>query len=159
MGAGRGGWYSWDFIDNGGNPSAWTILPECQRIACGDVLPAVPGATDAFVVAAVEPPKALVLTSERGPKPAVSWSFVLHPLADDRTRLLVRVRAGAAWRDVARRAGKTGALTPIDYVYRALARLPLPLLRAAAGFGHGLMEKRMLRGIRRRVLSAGAGSR
>jgi hypothetical protein len=159
MGAGRGGWYSWDFIDNGGDPSAATILPDFQQLACGDVLPAVPGATDAFVVAAVHPHEALVLTSEAGPKPAVSWSFVLHPLADERTRLLVRVRAGDAWRGVARHAGRTGALTPIDLVYRVLARLPLPLLRAAAGFGHGVMEKRMLRGIRRRVHAAARGSR
>ena len=158
MGAGRGGWYSWDFIDNGGAPSAVAILPQWQRIACGDVLPAVPGATDAFVVTAVHPPKSLVLASEAGPKPAVTWSFALHPLGDQRTRMLVRVRAGAAWRDVARHAGKTGSLTPIDRVYRVLARLPLPLLRAAAGFGHGVMEKRMLRGIRRRVRSKATGS-
>jgi len=160
MGAGRGGWYSWDFVDNGGNPSASTILPDYQSISPGDVLPSVPGAADAFVVAAVEPPRTLVLTSAVGPTPpAVSWSFALQPLAADRTRLLVRVRAGAAWRDLARHAGVPGALTPIDYVYRALARLPLPLLRTAAGFGHSVMEKRMLRGIRRRVQSAVDGSR
>jgi hypothetical protein len=160
MGAGRGGWYSWDFIDNAGNPSASAILPMYQSLAPGDVLPAVPGAADAFVVAAVDPPKALVLTSAAGPAPpAVSWSFALRPLAGGRTRLLARVRAGAEWRDAARQAGTPGALSPIDYVYRVLARLPPPLLRVAAGFGHGVMEKRMLRGIRRRVLSAAAGSR
>jgi hypothetical protein len=159
MGAGRGGWYSWDSIDNGGAPSARTILAEHQRIACGDVFPAVPGATDAFVVAAVDPPKTLVLVADAGPTPAVSWSFTLHPVAAERTRLLVRVRAGRAWRDAARHAGEPGALTPIDYVYRVIAWLPSPLLRATAGFGHGVMEKRMLRGIRRRVLSARANSR
>jgi hypothetical protein len=122
------------------------------------VLPAVPGATDAFVVAAVDPPRSLVLTSAVGPRPsAVSWSFVLETLTDGLTRLLVRVRVGPAWRELARDAGTPGALLPIDYVYRGLARLPLPLLRAAGGFGHGVMEKRMLRGIRRRVLATVGG--
>jgi len=45
MGAGRGGWYSYDFIDNGGNPSAISILPKYQEVACGDVFPATPGVT------------------------------------------------------------------------------------------------------------------
>lgn len=155
LGAGRGGWYSWDFVDNGGEPSAWTVLPKYQKIAQGDVLPAVPGATDAFVAVAVDPPRALVLTSAVGTSPpAVSWTFALEPLDGGRTRLLVRARAAPAWRDLARNAGTPGALLPIDYVYRVLARLPLPLVRAAAGFGHGVMEKRMLRGIRRRVLAS-----
>lgn len=53
MGAGRAGWYSYDRIDNGGHPSAESILAEYQQIAPGDVLPAIPGATDAFIVAEV----------------------------------------------------------------------------------------------------------
>jgi len=32
MGAGRAGWYSYDFIDNGGHRSAERILPELQSI-------------------------------------------------------------------------------------------------------------------------------
>src|SRR5262247_3317814 len=62
MGAGRAGWYSWDAIDNGGTPSATSILSAFQAVASGDVMPAIPGATDAFVVAAVDPPRDLVLT-------------------------------------------------------------------------------------------------
>lgn len=58
MGAGRAGWYSWDLIDNGGTPSAARVVPELQTVAPGDVMPAVPGATDAFVVASVDPPRA-----------------------------------------------------------------------------------------------------
>ncbi len=34
MGAGRGGWYSYDFIDNGGHPSAISILLQFQKVAC-----------------------------------------------------------------------------------------------------------------------------
>ena len=62
MGAGRAGWYAYDRVDNGGAPSAPRLMPECQDVAPGDILPAVPGATDVFVVAAVDPPRDLVLT-------------------------------------------------------------------------------------------------
>src|SRR5688500_20401961 len=61
MGAGRAGWYSWDAIDNGGTPSATSIMPAFQTVVSGDVMPAIPGATDAFVVAAVDAPRDLVL--------------------------------------------------------------------------------------------------
>ena len=43
MGAGRAGWYSYDFIDNGRQPSARRILPELQRIDVGEILPQCPG--------------------------------------------------------------------------------------------------------------------
>ena len=56
MGAGRAGWYSWDAIDNGGTPSASSMMPAFQTVVSGDVMLAVPGAKDAFVVAAVDPP-------------------------------------------------------------------------------------------------------
>lgn len=46
MGAGRAGWYAYDFIDNGGNPSSERILPDYQSIGVGDVLPAVPLSLD-----------------------------------------------------------------------------------------------------------------
>src|SRR5262245_17095996 len=61
MGGGRAGWYSWDAIDNGGRPSATSIVPELQTIVRGQVMPALPGAKDAFVVEAVDPPRDLVL--------------------------------------------------------------------------------------------------
>jgi len=56
MGAGRAGWYSYDWIDNGGHQSTNAILPQHQQIAPGDVMPATPGMTDAFRVAIVKPP-------------------------------------------------------------------------------------------------------
>ena len=35
MGSGRGGWYSWDRLDNGGRPSAREVHPEWQDLAVG----------------------------------------------------------------------------------------------------------------------------
>ena len=43
LGAGRAGWYSYDFLDNAGEPSATAILPDHQEVHPGDILPAYPG--------------------------------------------------------------------------------------------------------------------
>jgi hypothetical protein len=127
MGGGRAGWYSYDFIDNGGEPSAERIRPELQAIGVGTILPAVPGATDAFAVVRCERERALVLAV---PKPdgtcLVTWALVLEALPDGRTRLLARAR-------VAR-----------GYSFR---RLPFWLIR----LGHSIMQRRQLLGIAKRV--------
>src|SRR5437660_11094718 len=48
MGCDRAGWYSYDFLDNGGKPSATVIIPALQQLAVGDVMPAVPGDRESF---------------------------------------------------------------------------------------------------------------
>ena len=161
MGAGRAGWYSWDAIDNGGTPSATIILPAFQTLESGDVLPAIPGASDAFVVAAVDPPRDLVLTvpDGRGGN-AVAWEHVLDSLPDRRTRLLVRGRASSRWLDRAETTSSDGHRRIfIERAYAALAMLPRPLLIAFATLGHRIMEARHLRGIQRRSTAASAHPR
>jgi hypothetical protein len=155
MDAGRGGWYSWDVVDNGGTPSARRIVPELQTVVRGDITPAVPHATDAFIVASVDPPRDLALTvaDGRGAN-AVSWEHVLEPMDAGRTRLIVRGRVSCHWLDLAR-AQPTAGHQPIfiERAYALLARLPRPLLIAFAGIGHRIMEARHLRGIQRRSLA------
>ena len=158
IGADRAGWYAWDRIDNGGVPSARTIVPELQHVAVGDILPALPGATDAFVVNQVIPGRALVLTVPLSPgRPQgdlrVSWSLVLEPMDHERTRLLSRGRLSPRWLSAEGTLDAEPARKPrlIERVYRLMARLPRPLLLAVAGSGHYLMESRMLRGIKRRA--------
>lgn len=153
MGGGRAGWYSYDRIDNGGHPSAESILTEYQQIAPGDVLPAIPGATDAFRVAEVEVPRHLVLTvPDASGGIQVSWEFLLQPLDQGYTRLIVRGRISPRW-PAPTQARSTSSRDPIliERIYAILERTPKPLLLAAAGFGHYLMEARMLRGIKRRA--------
>lgn len=162
MGAGRGGWYSWDAIDNGGRPSATREVSELQTVVAGDIMPSVPGATDAFVVAAVDPPRDLVLTVLDGHGGyAVAWEHVLEPIAGGRTRLIVRGRASSRWLDLARAQPPAGHQRIfIERAYAVLAKLPRPLLIALAGFGHRIMEARHLRGIQRRsTASSDAGAR
>ena len=149
MGGGRAGWYSWDAIDNDGTPSAACIRPDLQTIIPGDVMPAVPGARDAFVVAVVAPPRDLVLTVPDGRGGhAVTWEHFLEPLDAGRTRLIVRGRASLRWLDLARAEPSAGRRRRfIESAYAGLARLPRPLLVACAAAGHRVMEARHLRGI------------
>lgn len=153
MGAGRGGWYSWDVIDNGARPSASHVSPDLQQLVPGDIMPAVPGATDAFIVSAVEPLRDLVLTVPDGHGGyAVAWEHALFPLEGGRTRLIVRGRASSQWLVLARTKPPSGRRRFfIERAYAALARLPRPLLISLAAFGHRIMEARHLRGIQRRV--------
>ena len=158
MGAGRAGWYIWDAIDNGGAPSRTHIVPELQSVGRGDIIPAVPGAKDAFVVAAVDPPRDLVLTVPDGHGGnAVGWEHVLDPLPGGRTRLIVRGRASSQWLALASTTPPTDHQRFfIERVYAALAMLPRPLLIAFAALGHRVMEARHLRGIQRRSTAASA---
>src|SRR5213593_506430 len=61
MGAGRAGWYSYDWIDNGRQPSVGELLPQFQTVGVGSLMPALPGVTEGFVVAQYEPKRFLVL--------------------------------------------------------------------------------------------------
>ncbi len=129
MGAGRGGWYSYDFIDNGGQPSTEELLPQFQTIATGAVLPALPGAAEAFIVAAYEPERFLVLGWPSQDETYLStWAFVLDDAGSNQTRLIVRGRAGPGYH---------------------FHGVPLWLLKLTAPLGHYVMQRKQLLGIAR----------
>ncbi len=105
MGGDRGGWYSWDRLDNGGRPSAQEVHTEWQDLALGDYVKywTRSGPVDAWEVAALEPNRFLglrVLTDLRGrhldpkqPRPSAYveglWGFLLNELPGGRTRLVM----------------------------------------------------------------------
>lgn len=106
LGGDRGGWYSWDHLDNAGRPSAREVHPEWQDLAVGDHMKYRTrrrGPVDAWEVAALEPNRFLGLygssdlrgrpLDRRGPRPAVYteglWGFLLEELPGGRTRLVV----------------------------------------------------------------------
>ena len=99
MGSHRAGWYSYDFVDNGGRHSAERILPEYQDIHVGSVFPAIPGEKSVFVVAQFEPEQNLVL-SWRLPDGTyqTTWAFVLEEPQPGQTRLIVRGRVASGYR-------------------------------------------------------------
>jgi proline iminopeptidase len=100
MGCRRGGWYSYDGLDNGGVPSAERIVAELQHVARGDLFPWTPDANDGFIVKAVEPGRVLVLGGDAGSLYQVIWAFILEPLDESRTRLLTRAAANYERRSV-----------------------------------------------------------
>ena len=131
MGAGRAGWYSYDFLDNGRRASATRVVPELQRMEIGTVFPALPGMTEGFIVLAFEPYRSLVLAwPDRDGPPTVTWAFVLERRPGNATRLIVRVRAGR------------------DYRFHGLpAWISDPAIRLV----HFVMERKQLLGIAERV--------
>ncbi len=143
IGQGRGGFYSYDWLENLAGcdiHSADRVVPDLQNPQVGDPVDLAPAM--GLAVAAIEPGRLLLL---RPPSPATSavagieqltpgisfnasWAFVLEAPNERTTRLLFRFRV-------------TG--TP---------RLPLALFcRLLLEPEHFVMERAMLRGIKRRA--------
>jgi hypothetical protein len=154
MGSGRAGWYAYDWVDNGSHPSATSILPQYQQLVAGDILPALPGMKEVFLVTAVDPPCSLILTvPDATSGPRVSWEFLLKPMDARNSRIIVRGRVASHWLAIVPQASSAprGGQIFIERVYSLLAHLPRPIMLAAASFGHGLMHSRQLRGIKKRA--------
>jgi len=107
LGCQRGGWYSYDLLDNGGVPSADHIIPEYQQVKVGDEVWGTPDGKLRFPVAIVEPGRALVLGGTMNTRTGKSadpndpgldayysgdQSWLLSPLDDRTTRLVFRNR-------------------------------------------------------------------
>jgi hypothetical protein len=135
MGAGRAGWYSYDFIDNGGQPSANCIVPELQHVEVRDLVPALRGVTEGFTVLRVEHERSRVFGWLRPHKrqPLITWAYILSEPELDVTRLIVRARSGG------------GCHTPFG--------LPDWTIRTYTAWGHSLMQQKQLLGIAQRAES------
>ncbi|MEM9132793.1 MAG: SRPBCC family protein [Actinomycetota bacterium] len=127
MGTGRGGWYSYDLVDNFGRRSATELRPEWQVSAVGDRVPAGPLG---FTVTDLDRPHHLVLAllDAGGLGHGVDFSLAYRiDEAEDGagTRLVSRARASVS----------------------GLAGAPLGWL---LGVGDGFMVRRQLLGLKRR---------
>jgi|SoiMethySBSTD1v2_1073268.scaffolds.fasta_scaffold01344_17 hypothetical protein len=100
MGAGsRAGWYSYDWLDNGRQPSGRRIVAALQHLSVGMLFPAVPRASDGFTLLAYDPPRYLLLGwLSPDSEPLVTWVFVPQQIDERTTRLVVRARGGAGYR-------------------------------------------------------------
>jgi hypothetical protein len=72
IGYGRGGWYSYDWIDNDGRPSVERLDPALQRLAVGDRIAMVPGMGP--TVRWIDPGHAIVSGGD-----ADSWCLTVEP--------------------------------------------------------------------------------
>jgi hypothetical protein len=146
MGQGRGGLYSYDRLQQAFGfelENVDSIVPELQRLAVGDEIRLVPADFRVplrFIVATIEPERALVLRSPgtregsfRSGLPVVSWAFVLDPIDALATRLIVRFRSDYD-------------PTPAGLLFNGYGLEPV----------HFLMERKMLMGIRERAEQAAA---
>jgi hypothetical protein len=132
LGQGRGGFYSYDFLENlvGCDiHSAERIVPEWQDVTVGDEVKLHPEV--GMKVAVLEPGRSLVLhgavpMGKAAPPYDSTWAFVLREQPDGTTRLLARER----------------------YVY---TRWWAPLLVEPVAAISFVMSQKMLRGIRDRA--------
>ncbi len=98
MGQGRGGFYSYDFLENliGCDiHSADRIVPEWQNVAVGDEVKLAPEL--GFAVVLLDRGRSLVLRGgiplgNTAPPYDFTWAFTLRDALDETTRLLVRER-------------------------------------------------------------------
>lgn len=121
LGWGRAGWYSYDWIDNDGRPSADSIVPDWQDLGVGDRILMTPDV--GFVVRRLDPPHTLVAVTDDG---STSWCLRVAPDGDG-SRLVSRFRAHAH-------------LTPATLLWWVVADP-----------GVFVMERKMLKGIAARA--------
>lgn len=141
MGQGRGGLYTYEWVENllGAQiHNLERIDPELQRLELGDhirltpdvYLGRIPG--QFYVVEEIHPERALVMSQELPTGGLSSWSFILRPIDATRTRLIARARSSASAR----------------LAERVARQVELLLLEP----GYFVMERGMLRGIRKRAV-------
>jgi hypothetical protein len=140
LGQGRGGLYTYTWVENALRADIHNldyIDPQLQRLDVGDrvrltpdpYLGRLPG--QYYTVTEIRAREALVMVQQLPRGAITSWSFVLRAQADGNARLLVRTRASEPPRASTR-------------VQRALELLLLEP-------GYFVMERGMLRGIKRRA--------
>jgi hypothetical protein len=133
MGQDRAGLYSYAWLENLAGldfHNADRLVSEWQSVHVGDTVRFAPH-QDTLSVASVEPHRFLVwrLFKPGTHQPAeATWAFVVRPVDAHRTRLIQRFRFGIGPRAIA------------GPIYIALMEIP-----------HFIMERSMLRGIRRRA--------
>jgi hypothetical protein len=124
IGSGRAGWYTYDRLDNAGVPSATEIIPEFQRLQVGDLVPMVAGKDIGVRVKELEPDRRMLWWDEKG---EYSWEWLLAPIDQQTTRLLNRLR-----------------VTRHPWTRKMLYEL-------VAANGDVVMQRKLLRGIKRRT--------
>ncbi len=96
MGNTRAGFYGFDNLDNGGVPSADTILSEYQGLQAGDSIPGGVYRGEVWYLMEVKemnPGKEMLWVFLEGtPWEGATWSWGLYRIDDERTRLVSRLR-------------------------------------------------------------------
>lgn len=134
LGYGRGGFYTYDLLDNAGVPSADRIVDLYQDLKVGDLVPMfheTRGLAIAYKVDSFDRNEWMlwVHRPHENESPDSTWSWRLTALPSGGTRLVTRMKQDYRWE------------TP------GLAAFNLVLME----FGDFAMERRMLKGIKARA--------
>jgi hypothetical protein len=167
MGCDRAGWYSYDFLDNAGRPSATTINPAWQHLAVGDVMPSVPGDRESFVVIGFTRSKMLLLgvplaytagnaseTAASAHAYCASWVYDLEETPAHHTRLITRACMGDLLLQSPVTSGKplpARFTTPSGFLEPIILKLPRPVMAFLMRLVHFIMQRRQLVGIKQRA--------
>ena len=129
IGYGRGGWYSYDWIDNDGKQSVDRIEPELQGLVIGDRIEMLPGMGP--VVREIARERHIVCSGA-----ADSWCLMVKPMSGRKTRLISR------WR-------QDWPKTPATFIWAALSDpgafvMEQKMLRTIRDLAEGGAERRPL---------------
>ncbi|WP_018613354.1 hypothetical protein [Segetibacter koreensis] len=95
LGCDRAGWYSIDWLDNGGVRSTDHLVGDWSDRKVGDKLSATPKKDSFFEVYQIEHEKYFVIGGELKTEEGFfksSWSFVLEPVGEEASHLVVRAK-------------------------------------------------------------------
>ena len=137
LGYRRAGFYTYDLIDNASQRSAERILDEYQHPAAGDLMPMfkeLHGLAIAYRVSSFETDKWMVWVHrpQATQSPDSTWTWRLTSLPGGGTRLVTRMKQDYRW--------ETPSLAFFNFILMEM--------------GDFAMERRMLKGIKRRAESA-----
>mgnify|MGYP003737284117 CR=1 FL=1 len=97
IGSGRAGWYSIDWIDNGGKPSSASLIQEYQEIYAGQFIPFTPDQKNGMWVKEFIENDYILWTDK---KDKATWTWKLVPDGIESTRLLTRLRTRYDWKSL-----------------------------------------------------------
>ena len=94
IGSKRAGWYSIDWLDNGGVKSATEIIPAFQKINVGQFIPFTLNQKNGMWVQEFEEFRYILWTDKAG---RATWLWYLTATATGEVRLLTRLRTRYTW--------------------------------------------------------------
>ena len=95
IGSKRAGWYSIDWIDNGGKSSSDKILPEFQEIFIGQFIPFTTNQKHGLWVMDFKENEYILWTDKEGKS---SWIWYFFPYQQNGTRLVSKLRTKYVWK-------------------------------------------------------------
>ena len=95
IGFGRAGWYSYDWIDNLGKPSANQIVQDWQDIKVGDKVYLSQWTFE--IVRHIEPFRNMLWVGGASAATAGTWAWGLYPINESQTRFVTRLRGKYNW--------------------------------------------------------------